>query len=155
MVVQRMSVPLGLTLVLAEFNTRMARFSETLMDHFQAPRNLGRMESPDVVGLAGIPGQGRYLVLYVRIADGQVVHAQYECHGCGVTIACGSALTELIAGKSLQECAGLSTHDLVDALDGVPADRGDCPQFAMHALRHVLSQIERPPIAPTVNTTTS
>ncbi len=125
----------------------MSRFSETLMDHFQAPRNAGRMEAPDVVGLAGVPGQGRYLVLYVRLQEGRIAIAQHECHGCGVTIACGSVLTELITGRDLCECARLSTQDLVKALDGVPPDRGDCPEFAMHALRHVLEQIGSPEAA--------
>ncbi|HLJ09589.1 MAG TPA: iron-sulfur cluster assembly scaffold protein [Planctomycetaceae bacterium] len=122
----------------------MPRFSETLMDHFQAPRNAGRMETPDVVGLAGVPGQGRYLVLYVRIADRRIAKAQFDCHGCGVTIACGSALTELITGRSVGECTKITAGNLADALDGGPADRGDCPEFAMHALRHVLSQIASP-----------
>lgn len=118
----------------------MSRFSDTLMDHFQAPRNMGRMESPDIVGLAGVPGQGRYLVLFARIADGRIANAQFECHGCGVTIACGSALTELITGRTIAECEKLTGSDLASALDGVPPDRGDCPEFAMHALRSVLDQ---------------
>ncbi len=110
------------------------------MEHFQSPRNRGRIDSPDVVGLAGVPGRGRHLVLYVQIADGRIGKATYECHGCGVTIACGSAITELITGRTLAECAQLSIGDLVEALDGVPADRADCPEFAMRALRHALAQ---------------
>src|SRR4029077_10952953 len=100
----------------------MSRFSETLMDHFQSPRNRARMESPDVVGMAGVPGQGRYLALYVRIREGQVSKAQYDCHGCGVTIACGSALTELMMGRTIEDCTEITTRDLVTALDGVPPD---------------------------------
>jgi len=123
----------------------MSRFSEILMDHFQAPRNLGRLEGADAVGLAGAPGQGRYLVLYVQVVDGRIAKARYECHGCGVTIACGSALTELIIGKTLAACAALGAADLVGALDGVPPDRGDCPEFAMHALRNLLEQVESAP----------
>jgi len=57
-------------------------------------------------------------------------------------IACGSVLTELITGKALEQCAAITTHDMVEALDGVPADRGDCPEFAMHALREVLRQVK-------------
>ena len=121
----------------------MARFSETLMDHFQSPRNSGRMESPDFVGLAGVPGQGRYLVLYVRVAGETISSAQFDCHGCGVTIACGSVLTEIITGCSIAECEQMAAVDLVKALDGVPPDRGDCPEFAMHALRHVCSQFRQ------------
>lgn len=123
----------------------MSRFSETLMDHFQSPRNTGRMETPDAIGVSGVPGQGRYLVLYVRLSEGIIVKAQYECHGCGVTIACGSVLTELITGRTIRDCAGLTTREIVDSLDGVPPDRGDCPEFALHALRQMLSQIDPAP----------
>jgi len=126
----------------------MPRFSEILMDHFQAPRNTGRMDPADAVGIAGVPGQGRYLVLYVRLRGDVIAKAQCECHGCGVTIACGSMLTELITGHTVVDCAQLTTRQLVDALDGVPPDRGDCPEFAMGALRHLLSQIR-----PTTETT--
>ncbi len=120
----------------------MSRFSDTLMDHFQSPRNSGRLEDPDFVGLAGVPGQGRYLVLYVRVSERSISHARFECHGCGVTIACGSVLTELILGRTIEECTEITAGDLVEALDGVPPDRGDCPEFALHALGHVLGQIE-------------
>ena len=96
------------------------------------------MDAPDVIGLAGVPGQGRFMALCLRIEEGRIVQALFECHGCGVTVGCGSALTELITGLSTEDCRRLNCRDLVAALDGVPADRGDCPEFAMHALRDAL-----------------
>ena len=111
------------------------------MDHFQFPRNRGRMDRPDVTGIAGAVGHGRYVVLYVKTDDNRIGQAGFECHGCGVTVACASALTELITNRSFDECRRLNTIDLVNALDGVPADRGDCPEFAMHALHDVLQQV--------------
>jgi NifU-like protein involved in Fe-S cluster formation len=119
----------------------MSRFSETLMDHFQAPRNRGRLEGADATGVAGVPGQGRFMVLYIQVAEGRIAKAQFECHGCGVTIACGSALTELIVGLPIDDCEKVTCSDLVSALDGVPADRGDCPEFAMQALRNLVRQL--------------
>ena len=100
------------------------------------------MESPDIVAVAGTPGQGRHLVLYIRLEGSHVANAKFECNGCGVTIACASALTELITGKSIPDCESLTTDDLVLALDGVPSDRRDCPEFAMHALRQAISEIK-------------
>lgn len=120
----------------------MSRFSETLMDHFQSPRNRGRLEGADASGVAGVPGQGRYLVLYVKLDRQRIAQAKYECQGCGVTIACGSVLTELVTDRSIEECEALTSADLVAALDGVPADRGDCPEFAMHALYDVLNHLK-------------
>ena len=124
----------------------MSRFSDTLMDHFQAPRNEGRLDSADAIGVAGVPGQGRYIVIYLRIVQGHVASARFQCHGCGVTIACGSALTELIEGRTCQECWALTPDDLTKALDGLPPDKGDRAGFAIHALREALRQLGPSPI---------
>jgi NifU-like protein involved in Fe-S cluster formation len=123
----------------------MSRFSATLMDHFQDPRHLGRMENPDAVGVAGTPGRGLFLVLYLRVADGSVAMAQFECHGCGVTIACGSILTELVEGRSLGECWELKPADIAAALEGLPPDKGNRADFAVSALRDGLTKIGRSP----------
>ena len=69
------------------------------MDHFESPRNSTRMESPDLVGLAGTPGRGQFLAIYLRVKDGVVDEASYQCNGCGVTIAVGSMLTEMIRNR--------------------------------------------------------
>ena len=80
----------------------MGIYSDTLMDHFMAPRNSGALESPDVTGHAGTPGHGPFLILYLRITKGQVSAAKFQTYGCGPTIACGSMLTELLIGRSLK-----------------------------------------------------
>jgi NifU-like protein involved in Fe-S cluster formation len=118
-----------------------SRFSETLMDHFQSPRNQGRMDSPAAAGVAGVPGQGRFLIIYLRVHDGRVTEATFEAHGCGVSIACGSALTELITGRTPEECGALTPQHLIDALGGIPADKHDRAGFALHALRDALQNL--------------
>ncbi|MFN0050919.1 MAG: iron-sulfur cluster assembly scaffold protein [Planctomycetales bacterium] len=118
----------------------ISRFSATLMDHFQYPRHTGRLSSPDVVGTAGVPGQGRFLVLYLRIHAGRVAEVSYECHGCGVTIACGSALTELVQGRTLEQCQAVTPEILSAALDGVPPDKQGIPAFALSALECALAE---------------
>jgi nitrogen fixation NifU-like protein len=110
------------------------------MDHFQSPRNRGHLDDPDIVGVAGVPGRGRFLVLYLKLEGGRISVVRFQCHGCGVTIACGSALSELIQGQSLEACQSICEADIVNALDGVPPNRGDCPAFAISALRETLRQ---------------
>ncbi len=105
----------------------MGHFSETLMDHFHSPRNTGRMDNPDLVGLAGTPGNGPYLVLYIRLDDASIVESCFQTHGCGVSIACGSMLTELIAHRTVAECLELAPEHLTLALDGVPRDETPLP----------------------------
>jgi len=116
----------------------MSRFSDILMDHFNAPRNRGRMESPDRVGVAGTLGQGPFLVLMLRVQNDRVAEAKCETQGCGVTIAAGSMLTELIVHRSLDGCRAITTDQLIEALGGVPSDKAHAPALAVTALQNAL-----------------
>lgn len=116
----------------------MGKYSDTLMDHFMAPRNSGALESPDVTGHAGTPGRGPFLILYLRITEGQVTAAKFQTYGCGPTIACGSMLTETIIGRSLEDCSRLTIEELIERLDGVPAEKMHSPALAIAALRDAL-----------------
>ncbi len=117
----------------------MSRFSETLMDHFNHPRNQGRMESPDRVGVAGTPGQGPFMVLMIRAQNDHVTEARCETHGCGVSIASWSMLTEMTANRSLDECGAITADQLTQALGGVPSDKAHAPALAVAALQNALS----------------
>jgi nitrogen fixation protein NifU and related proteins len=117
----------------------MGQFSDTLMDHFSSPRNGGTMVSPDLVGLAGTPGAGPYFVLHLRIDDDRIVESRYQTHGCGVSIACGSMLTELIACRPVSECHSLTPETLAEALGGVPSTKLHCPALAIAALKDALN----------------
>ena len=79
----------------------MPRFSDTVMAHFEAPSNRGRLEQPDGVGLVGTPGAGPFFLLGLSVAGGRVTAARFECHGCGAFVACGSVLTELVVGRDV------------------------------------------------------
>ena len=101
------------------------------MDHFNSPRNSGRMETPDRVGIAGTPGRGPYVALYLRLAGDVISEARFQTHGCGVSIACGSMLTEMIIGRAASECLELTAERLSEALDGVPGTKLHCPELAV------------------------
>lgn len=116
----------------------MGRFSDTFMDHFTAPRNAGTLDAPDLTGHAGAPGRGPFLILHLGIDRGRVARARYRTYGCGATIAAGSILTELIAGRTIPECLALTPERLVEALDGVPPDKLHGPHLAIAALRDAL-----------------
>lgn len=116
----------------------MSRFSHILMEHFSEPRNQGRLDAPDRVGTAGTLGQGPFLVLYLKLEDGRVSEVKYQCNGCGVTIAAGSMLTELIQGRTLEECRRITPEQVAAALGGVPPDKGHAPLLAVTALRDAL-----------------
>ncbi len=117
----------------------MSQFSDILMEHFNSPRNSGLMDNPDRVGIAGTPGRGPYVALYLRVAGGVISEARFQTHGCGVSIACGSMLTEMITDRAASECLDLTPEDLSTALDGVPGTKLHCPVLAVAALKNALS----------------
>ncbi len=120
----------------------MGKDSDTMMDHVLSPRNGGVMEHPDLTGHVGIPGRGAFPILFLRVAEGRIAAAKYHTVGCGPTIACGSMLSELVVGRSIEDCRALTAEDLIAALDGVPPDKLHCPAMAIAALRDALSHWE-------------
>ena len=92
----------------------MGKYSETLTEHVMAPRNGGAIECPDLTGHAGAPGRGAFMILYIKVDDGRVTAAKYHTVGCGPTIASGSMLTEMILGRSIEECRELTVENLIE-----------------------------------------
>jgi nitrogen fixation protein NifU and related proteins len=118
----------------------MGKYSETLTEHVTAPRNGGSIENPDLTGHAGSPGRGAFMILYLKVEEQRIAAAKYHTVGCGPTIASGSILTEIIQGRTIQECSKLTAQDLIDALDGVPPDKLHCPALAIGALKDALAK---------------
>ncbi|MDB5336754.1 MAG: iscU [Planctomycetaceae bacterium] len=119
----------------------MSRYSAIVMDHFQAPRNRGRIvDSNAIIGLDGVPGRGRYFVVYLKLSGKIVEKALFECNGCGVTIATGSILTDMITNKSVSDCSELNVESLLTEMGGLPPDKRYCAEFAIFALRDAVRQ---------------
>lgn len=117
----------------------MARFSETVMEHVQDPHHRGVLPEATHAGTVGEPGRGAYFVLQLRVQDKRVMAASFQCNACGVTIACGSLLTEWLQDRSVTECVSFTAADLIDLAGGLPPDKQHCPHLAITALRAALS----------------
>ena len=122
----------------------MGSYSETMMDHVLSPRNGGVMDNPRLTGRAGTPGRGAFMVLYLGVENDRISGAKYHTVGCGPTIASGSMLSEMVVGRSIEECRELTAEKLTEALDGLPPDKLNCPALAVAALRDALSHWEPP-----------
>ena len=98
--------------------------SETLIEHFRNPRNVGQLEPPAIVVDVSNPACGDMLRLSARFADGRVAEARYQVRGCTASIAAGSALTEWMMGKSRAELIKLTPDVIELALGGLePASK--------------------------------
>lgn len=116
----------------------MGKFSETLTEHAMAPVNRGRLDTPHLVGRCGDEERPPYLVIELRVVEGRVTEAKFHTYLCGVAIACGSMLTQMITGRSIDECRTVTSEMLIVALGGVPEEKLYCPAMAVAALRDAL-----------------
>jgi NifU-like protein involved in Fe-S cluster formation len=119
----------------------MSRPSASVLDHFDSPRNAGEMEAADAVGRASLDGNAPRVTIYIKRDGDRVVKSTFQAFGCGFTIACCSALTELVTGKTLNECLGVTPKNLSLALGGLPAEKEFCADLAITALRDAVNRL--------------
>ena len=110
-------------------------YSEKVMDHFQNPRNVGKMEDADGVGEVGNAKCGDIMKMYIKVNDGVITDVKFNTFGCGSAIATSSMATEMIKGKSIEEALTLSNKAVVEALDGLPANKIHCSVLAEQAVK--------------------
>lgn len=118
-------------------------YSPQVLDHFQNPRNAGVLSDADASVQIENPACGDILQLSVKILDGCIVEARFRAKGCVPAMACGSLLTEMIKGKTIEEARQLQRAELVDAIGGLPEASSHAGHLAIDALAAVLKQIER------------
>ena len=112
----------------------MALYTETVMDHFMHPRNVGSIDNADGVGEVGNAKCGDIMKMYLKIKDGVIEDVKFETFGCGSAIASSSIATEMIKGKTIDEALALTNKDVVDALGGLPAHKLHCSVLAEEAI---------------------
>jgi len=109
-------------------------YSKKVMDHFQNPRNVGEMESPDGIGRVGNPVCGDIMELYIKVKDDIIIDAKFKTFGCGAAIATSSMVTEMVKGKTVEEALEISNKAVAEALDGLPPIKMHCSALAEEAL---------------------
>jgi len=117
-------------------------YSAQLLDHFQNPRNAGEVAQPDASAQLENPVCGDVLKLTVKVANGHIVAIRFLAKGCVPTMACASALTELVQGRTVNEARRLQKGELVKAVGGLPEASTHASQLAMDVLASVLRQIK-------------
>ena len=113
----------------------MALYTETVMDHFMNPRNVGEIENADGVGEVGNAKCGDIMKMYLKIKDGIIEDVKFETFGCGSAIASSSMATEMIKGKSIEEALAVTNKQVVEALGGLPAHKLHCSVLAEEAVK--------------------
>ncbi len=121
-------------------------YSAELLDHFENPRNAGEVEDPDSSVQLENPACGDILELSVRLEktkleEKRIADIRFRAKGCVPTIACGSALTELIIGQNLDAARRLSREELVRKVGGLPQASHHASHLAMDTLAALLRNL--------------
>ena len=113
----------------------MALYTETVMDHFMHPRNVGSIENADGVGEVGNAKCGDIMKMYLKIRDNVIEDVKFETFCCGSAIASSSVATEMVKGKTIEEALAVTNKQVVDALGGLPAYKLHCSVLAEEAIK--------------------
>ena len=119
-------------------------YSDTVLEHFRHPRNVGKLEDPDGKSTEGSPSCGDMVSVYIKVAPetNTVSDIKFESYGCASNIATGSIITELAKGKTLDEAKKITWKDASEALGGLPAIKAHCSVLAVEGLRGAIQNYE-------------
>ena len=113
-------------------------YSEKVMDHFQNPRNVGKIENADGVGEVGNAKCGDIMKMYLKIDNDVITDVKFETFGCGSAIASSSMATEMVKGKTVEEALAITNKQVVDALGGLPAHKLHCSVLAEESIKSAI-----------------
>src|SRR5260221_551198 len=111
--------------------------SARLLDHFQNPRHAGEVAGANAVAETSNPVCGDILKLWARVEAGCLVEVGFKCRGCVASMACGSALMELIAGQSLDAARAITAADVESAVGGLETASKHAAVLAVDTLQRL------------------
>ncbi|HNT06038.1 MAG TPA: iron-sulfur cluster assembly scaffold protein [Anaerolineae bacterium] len=119
-------------------------YTETVMEHFRHPKNVGRIEDADAKAMEGSPACGDMVAVYLKVnPESKVIEdIKFESYGCASNIATGSIITELAKGKTIDEAKKITWKEAADALGGLPAIKAHCSVLAVDGLRAAIQNYE-------------
>ena len=115
-------------------------YSEKVLDHYDNPRNVGKMDITDPsvgTGMVGAPACGDVMKLQIKVECGVIEDAKFKTYGCGSAIASSSLLTEWVKGKTLDEARAIKNIDIVEELS-LPPVKIHCSVLAEDAIKSAI-----------------
>jgi nitrogen fixation NifU-like protein len=116
-------------------------YSEQVLDHYENPRNVGRMDPLDPTigtGLTGAPACGDVMKLQIKVEDGIITDAKFKTYGCGSAIASSSLVTEWVKGKTLDEAGQIKNSAIAEELS-LPPVKIHCSILAEDAIKAAIA----------------
>jgi nitrogen fixation NifU-like protein len=116
-------------------------YGDKIIDHYENPRNVGRMDEKDPAvgtGLVGAPACGDVMKLQIKVNEqGIIEDAKFKTFGCGSAIASSSLATEWIKGKSIDEAETIKNTEIAQEL-ALPPVKIHCSMLAEDAIKSAI-----------------
>ena len=115
-------------------------YSDMVVDHYENPRNVGKMEIDDSVGtgMVGAPACGDVMKLQIKVVDGIIQDARFKTYGCGSAIASSSLVTEWVKGRTLDEAGQIKNSEIAAEL-ALPPVKIHCSILAEDAIKAAIA----------------
>jgi nitrogen fixation protein NifU and related proteins len=113
-------------------------YSATFKDHLANPRNVGELKDATAIAEETNPVCGDRLRLSLRVLGNRIEAARFLAYGCAPTLACGSALAEMLEGMTIEDAVRLTRQEISGALEGLPARKQHAAALAIETLRAAL-----------------
>jgi len=118
-------------------------YSEKVMEHFQNPRNVGKIEDADGIGQVGNPVCGDMMTFYIKVKDNRLVDVKFQTFGCGAAIAVSSMVSEMAKGKTLEEALQITNEKIAEELGGLPKNKLHCSNLGADALHAAIMDYKK------------
>ncbi|MCZ6830818.1 MAG: Fe-S cluster assembly scaffold IscU [Gammaproteobacteria bacterium] len=119
-------------------------YSDKVLDHYENPRNVGKLDDKDAdvgTGMVGAPACGDVMRLQIKVgADGVIEDAKFKTYGCGSAIASSSLLTEWVKGKHLDEAEQIRNTEIAEEL-ALPPVKIHCSVLAEDAIKAAVADL--------------
>jgi nitrogen fixation protein NifU and related proteins len=111
-------------------------YSEKVIDHYENPRNVGKLEIDETTGtgVVGAPACGDVMRLQIKVKDGIITDAKFKTYGCGSAIASSSLVTEWVKGKTLEQASAIKNAEIAEEL-ALPPVKIHCSILAEDAIK--------------------
>jgi len=117
-------------------------YSNKVLENFRNPKNQGKIESPDGVGLVGNEICGDTMKIYIKVKDNIIDDIKFETLGCAAAIASSSVFTEMVKGKTSEEALSITDNDVMQELSGLPDHKIHCSLLATGAFKKAVENYE-------------
>ncbi len=116
----------------------MPIYSDTVMDHFTNPRNVGEIEGADGIGEEGNPVCGDMMTFYIKVDNNHLSDVKFKTFGCGAAIAVSSIVSEMAMGKTIEEARKITPALVAKELEGLPKNKFHCSNLGAQALNKAI-----------------